>query len=104
MRYFCLLLFVPSILLAWEDTLEITSDKKRRITSYFNDENMQFSRSKYYEFDCVNENFKILKATSYQFPDLRGKSLDENTDPEKVFQPKPNSNEYILLKEVCDYK
>lgn len=104
MRYFCLLLFVPSILLAWEDTLEITSDKKRRITSYFNDENMQFSRSKYYEFDCVNENFKILKATSYQFPDLRGKSLDENADPEKVFQPKPNSNEYILLKEVCDYK
>ena len=104
MRYICLLLFVPSILLAWEDTLEITSDKKRRITSYFNDENMQFSRSKYYEFDCVNENFKILKATSYQFPDLRGKSLDENTDPEKVVQPKPNSNEYILLKEVCDYK
>jgi len=104
MRYFCLLLFVPSILLAWEDTLEITSDKKRRITSYFNDENMQFSRSKYYEFDCVNENFKILKATSYQFPDLRGKSLDENADPEKVFQPKPNSNEYILLKEVCDHK
>ena len=104
MRYFCLLLFVPSILLAWEDTLEITSDKKRRITSYFNDENMQFSRSKYYEFDCVNENFKILKATSYQFPDLRGKSLDENADPEKVFQPKPNSNEYILLKKVCDYK
>jgi hypothetical protein len=104
MRYFCLLLFVPSILLAWEDTLEITSDKKRRITSYFNDENMQFSRSKYYEFDCVNENFKILKATSYQFPDLRGKSLDENADPEKVVQPKPNSNEYILLKEVCDYK
>jgi len=104
MRYICLLLFVPSILLAWEDTLEITSDKKRRITSYFNDENMQFSRSKYYEFDCVNENFKILKATSYQFPDLRGKSLDENADPEKVFQPKPNSNEYILLKEVCDYK
>jgi hypothetical protein len=104
MRYFCLLLFVPSILLAWEDTLEITSDKKRRITSYFNDENMQFSRSKYYEFDCVNENFKILKAASYQFPDLRGKSLDENADPEKVVQPKPNSNEYILLKEVCDYK
>ncbi|MDA0671001.1 MAG: hypothetical protein O3A03_06660 [Proteobacteria bacterium] len=104
MRYICLLLFVPSILLAWEDTLEITSDKKRRITSYFNDENMQFSRSKYYEFDCVNENFKILKATSYQFPDLRGKSLDENAEPEKVFQPKPNSNEYILLKEVCDYK
>jgi len=104
MRYFCLLLFVPSILLAWEDTLEITSDKKRRITSYFNDENMQFSRSKYYEFDCVNENFKILKATSYQFPDLRGKSLDENADPEKVVQPKPNSNEYILLKEVCDHK
>lgn len=104
MRYFCLLLFVPLILLAWEDTLEITSDKKRRITSYFNDENMQFSRSKYYEFDCVNENFKILKATSYQFPDLRGKSLDENADPEKVVQPKPNSNEYILLKEVCDYK
>lgn len=104
MRYICLLLFVPSILLAWEDTLEITSDKKRRITSYFNDENMQFSRSKYYEFDCVNENFKILKATSYQFPDLRGKSLDENADPEKVVQPKPNSNEYILLKEVCDYK
>ena len=104
MRYFCLLLFVPSILLAWEDTLEITSDKKRRITSYFNDENMQFSRSKYYEFDCVNENFKILKATSYQFPDLRGKSLDENADPEKVVQPKPNSNEYILLKEVCYYK
>lgn len=104
MRYICLLLFVPSILLAWEDTLEITSDKKRRITSYFNDENMQFSRSKYYEFDCVNENFKILKATSYQFPDLRGKSLDENADPEKVVQPKPNSNEYMLLKEVCDYK
>jgi len=104
MRYFCLLLFVPSILLAWEDTLEITSDKKRRITSYFNDENMQFSRSKYYEFDCVNENFKILKAASYQFPDLRGKSLDENADPEKVVQPKPNSNEYILLKEVCDHK
>lgn len=104
MRYFCLLLFVPSLLLAWEDTLEITSDKKRRITSYFNDENMQFSRSKYYEFDCVNENFKILKATSYQFPDLRGKSLDENADPEKVVQPKPNSNEYILLKEVCDHK
>ena len=104
MRYFCLLLFVPSILLAWEDTLEITSDKKRRITSYFNDDNMQFSRSKYYEFDCVNENFKILKATSYQFPDLRGKSLDENADPEKVVQPKPNSNEYILLKEVCDHK
>ena len=104
MRYFCLLLFVPSILLAWEDTLEITSDKKRRVTSYFNDENMQFSRSKYYEFDCVNENFKILKATSYQFPDLRGKSLDENADPEKVVQPKPNSNEYILLKEVCDHK
>ena len=104
MRYICLLLFVPSILLAWEDTLEITSDKKRRITSYFNDENMQFSRSKYYEFDCVNENFKILKATSYQFPDLRGKSLDENADPEKVVQPKSNSNEYILLKEVCDYK
>lgn len=104
MRYICLLLFVPSILLAWEDTLEITSDKKRRITSYFNDENMQFSRSKYYEFDCVNENFKILKATSYQFPDLRGKSLDENADPEKVVQPKPNSNEYILLKEVCDHK
>lgn len=104
MRYFCLLLFVPSTLLAWEDTLEITSDKKRRITSYFNDENMQFSRSKYYEFDCVNENFKILKATSYQFPDLRGKSLDENADPEKVVQPKPNSNEYILLKEVCDHK
>lgn len=104
MRYICLLLFVPSILLAWEDTLEITSDKKRRITSYFNDENMQFSRSKYYEFDCVNENFKILKATSYQFPDLRGKSLDENADPEKVVQPKPNSNEYILLKEVCDLK
>lgn len=104
MRYFCLLLFVPSILLAWEDTLEITSDKKRRITSYFNDENMQFSRSKYYEFDCVNENFKILKATSYQFPDLRGKSLDENADPEKVVQPKPNSNEHILLKEVCDHK
>lgn len=104
MRYICLLLFVPSILLAWEDTLEITSDKKRRITSYFNDENMQFSRSKYYEFDCVNENFKILKATSYQFPDLRGKSLDENAEPEKVFQPKPNSNEYTLLKEVCDYK
>ena len=104
MRYFCLLLFVPSILLAWEDTLEITSDKKRRITSYFNDENMQFSRSKYYEFDCVNENFKILKATSYQFPDLRGKSLDENADPEKVVQPKSNSNEYILLKKVCDHK
>ena len=104
MRYFCLLLFVPSILLAWEDTLEITSDKKRRITSYFNDENMQFSRSKYYEFDCFNEKFKILKATSYQFPDLRGKSLDENADPEKVVQPKPNSNEYILLKEVCDHK
>lgn len=104
MRYFCLLLFVPSILLAWEDTLEITNDKKRRITSYFNDENMQFSRSKYYEFDCVNENFKILKATSYQFPDLRGKSLDENADPEKVVQPKSNSNEYILLKKVCDYK
>ena len=104
MRYFCLLLFVPLILLAWEDTLEITSDKKRRITSYFNDENMQFSRSKYYEFDCVNENFKILKATSYQFPDLRGKSLDENADPEKVVQPKHNSNEYILLKEVCDHK
>ncbi|MDA9221483.1 hypothetical protein OAO78_00085 [Methylophilaceae bacterium] len=104
MRYICLLLFVPSILLAWEDTLEITNDKKRRITSYFNDENMQFSRSKYYEFDCVNENFKILKAASYQFPDLRGKSLDENADPEKVVQPKPNSNEYILLKEVCDYK
>ena len=104
MRYFCLLLFVPTILLAWEDTLEITSDKKRRITSYFNDENMQFSRSKYYEFDCVNENFKILKATSYQFPDLRGKSLDENADPEKVVQPKPNSNEYILLKKVCDHK
>ena len=104
MRYICLLLFVPSILLAWEDTLEITSDKKRRITSYFNDENMQFSRSKYYEFDCVNENFKILKATSYQFPDLRGKSLDENADPEKVFQPVPHSNEYTLLKEVCNYK
>ena len=104
MRYICLLLFVPSILLAWEDTFEITSDKKRRITSYFNDENMQFSRSKYYEFDCVNENFKILKATSYQFPDLRGKSLDENADPEKVVQPKPNSNEYKLLKEVCDHK
>ena len=104
MRYFCLLLFVPSILLAWEDTLEITSDKKRRITSYFNDDNMQFSRSKNYEFDCVNENYKILKATSYQFPDLKGKSLDENADPEKIFQPKPNSNEYALLKEVCDYR
>ena len=92
------------MLLAWENTLEITSDKKRRITSYFNDENMQFSRSKYYEFDCVNENFKILKATSYQFPDLKGKSLDENADPEKVFHPKPNSHEYALLKEVCDYE
>ena len=90
--------------LAWENTLEITSDKKRRITSYFNDENMQFSRSKYYEFDCVNENFKILKATSYQFPDLKGKSLNENADPEKVFHPKPNSHEYALLKEVCDYE
>jgi hypothetical protein len=104
MRYLLLLFFIPSVPLAWENTLEITSDKKRRITSYFNDENMQFSRSKYYEFDCVNENFKILKATSYQFPDLRGKSLDENADPEKVVQPKPNSNEYILLKEVCDHK
>jgi len=92
------------MLLAWENTLEITSDKKRRITSYFNDENMQFSRSKYYEFDCVNENFKILKATSYQFPDLKGKSLDENADPEKVFHPKLNSHEYALLKEVCDYE
>ena len=92
------------MLLAWENTLEITSDKKRRITSYFNDENIQFSRSKYYEFDCVNENFKILKATSYQFPDLKGKSLDENADPEKVFHPKPNSHEYALLKEVCDYE
>jgi hypothetical protein len=104
MRYLLLLFFIPSMLLAWENTLEITSDKKRRITSYFNDENMQFSRSKNYEFDCVNENFKILKATSYQFPDLKGKSLDENADPEKVFQPKPHSNEYTLLKEVCDYK
>ena len=104
MRYLLLLFFIPSMLLAWENTLEITGDKKRRITSYFNDENMQFSRSKYYEFDCVNENFKILKATSYQFPDLKGKSLDENADPEKVFHPKPNSHEYALLKEVCDYE
>jgi len=104
MRYLLLLFFIPSMLLAWENTLEITSDKKRRITSYFNDENMQFSRSKYYEFDCVNENFKILKATSYQFPDLKGKSLNENADPEKVFHPKPNSHEYALLKEVCDYE
>ena len=90
--------------MAWENTLEITSDKKRRITTYFNDENMQFSRSKDYEFDCVNGNYKILKATSYQFPDMKGKSLDENADSENVLQPKPNSNEYALLKEVCDYK
>lgn len=90
--------------MAWENTLEITSDKKRRITTYFNDENMQFSRSKNYEFDCVNENYKILKATSYQFPDMKGKSLDEDADPDNVLQPKPNSNEYALLKEVCDYK
>ena len=104
MRYLLLLFFIPSISLAWENTLEITSDKKIRITSYFNDENMQFSRSKNYEFDCVNENYKILKATSYQFPDLKGKSLNENADPEKVFHPKPNSHEYALLKEVCDYE
>ena len=104
MRYLLLLFFIPSISLAWENTLEITSDKKRRITSYFNDDNMQFSRSKNYEFDCVNENYKILKAASYQFPDLKGKSLDEDADPEKIFQPKPNSNEYALLKEVCDYR
>lgn len=90
--------------MAWENTFEITSDKKRRITTYFNDENMQFSRSKNYEFDCVNENYKILKATSYQFPDMKGKSLDENADPDNVLQPKSNSNEYALLKEVCDYK
>ena len=59
MRYLLLLFIIPSVSLAWENTLEITSDKKRRITSYFNDENMQFSREKKYEFDCVNENFKI---------------------------------------------
>ena len=103
MKYVYFLLLIPSSLLAWEETLEIIDDEKRRIKFSFNDENNQFSRSKYYEFDCVNENFKILKATSYQFPDLKGKSLDENTDPEKVIYPSINSNESALLQKVCKY-
>jgi hypothetical protein len=112
-----ILLFITFPIFAWEkmstdtdspfwdkDSLEVMDDGKRRIKWYANDSNKQFSQYRYFEFNCNDGSYRTLEATAYQFPNLTGKSLNENADPKEVKHLDSNKDMNLLSKNVCGLK